>query len=191
MVIASHMQMPIIRMSLTHVILTVLVMSAGLILPLVRDQNGAAGSNELASVLLYLHGRYWILALILFILVTIDAIRISHRTAGPMYRMARVMRETARGQFSGTVRLRKRDYLHHEADALNELLAYTQSLRADAKAASARLDEYLAAHNEAFEEGRLEGIEEARDLLRRELGQHETASSDEGAIPHSSRTEAK
>ena len=180
-VIATHVQFPLVRMALSHITLTLLVLGAYLMLPLVRSVGGEAGSlaqGESATVLLYLHGRYWVAAVAVLVIVVADTIRVSHRIAGPLYRMTRVTREAAQGQSQGRVRLRKGDYLGQEAEALNGLLEYNARLKADVEAASARLEQVLREHGEAFDEGRVEGIREAQELLRREAVAISGAESD-------------
>jgi methyl-accepting chemotaxis protein len=46
----------------------------------------------------------------------------SHRIAGPAYRLQRLIKEVAAGRRGFRVRLRKKDYLKHIADAVNELI---------------------------------------------------------------------
>ena len=51
-------------------------------------------------------------------------VRHSHRIAGPAYRLEYVIRQIARGEYDldRKVYLRRKDYLKHLADALNELI---------------------------------------------------------------------
>jgi methyl-accepting chemotaxis protein len=51
-------------------------------------------------------------------------VRHSHRIAGPAHRLQRILKEIAAGTYdlSSEVRLRRRDYLKHVAEALNDLI---------------------------------------------------------------------
>jgi HAMP domain-containing protein len=54
---------------------------------------------------------------------------LSHRIAGPAYRIRKCMSRLSKGDYSFDVRLRKRDYLKEVADAMNELIASLRERR--------------------------------------------------------------
>jgi len=73
--------------------------------------------------------RYFIelnagLAVIITGISLLVMVRHSHRIAGPAYRLQRILREIAAGTYdlSSEVRLRRKDYLKHVAEALNDLI---------------------------------------------------------------------
>lgn len=61
--------------------------------------------------------------LIVGIMVSILAIRFTHRVAGPVYRFKKVIDSAIKGDYSVRITLRKHDYLKDLSDKLNELLA--------------------------------------------------------------------
>ena len=58
--------------------------------------------------------------------VVVVSVILSHRIAGPLYRIERYLNEVAQGDFSSILKLRKRDELKGVAEAINSL---TQDLR--------------------------------------------------------------
>ena len=65
--------------------------------------------------------------------ILLQAVRVSHRIAGPAYRITMSLRRIREGDLDFTVRLRKGDHLTEVADELNSVLA---KLRADRAAAA-------------------------------------------------------
>lgn len=56
----------------------------------------------------------------------VSGLIISHRVAGPLYRMSQVARSAADGEKMAPLRLRRRDYIHGFADDFNQLLISMQ-----------------------------------------------------------------
>jgi nitrogen fixation/metabolism regulation signal transduction histidine kinase len=54
---------------------------------------------------------------------------LSHRIAGPAYRIRKCMSRITKGDYSFDVRLRKRDYLKGVADAMNDMIAKLRERR--------------------------------------------------------------
>lgn len=68
---------------------------------------------------------------ILFItpLVALIGLMLSHRIAGPMYRIERFLREIPEGNYSQRIYLRKRDSLKPLADGINNMLTQLENQR--------------------------------------------------------------
>lgn len=66
--------------------------------------------------------------LILVPFIALVGIFLSHRIAGPAYRIARSLREIGKGDFDISIRLRKNDELKEVADAINDMVADLKSL---------------------------------------------------------------
>ncbi len=143
-------------MSLVHVLAFTGLIAFVLFAPLLgrlHGEEGALAAAESASQLLYLHDRFWIVAAFGLVVVALDAIRVSHRFSGPIYRMTKSMREAATGRIPAPIRLRRGDYLHREVDVLNDLFAYASELRDELERAMARLDAALARVEETVRAG--------------------------------------
>jgi methyl-accepting chemotaxis protein len=76
-----------------------------------------------ATQLLALHARFWPAFTVVAATFIAHQLIVSHRIAGPLYRIRQVLRSLARGELPPEVRLRKRDMLTEEADELNALIS--------------------------------------------------------------------
>ena len=75
------------------------------------------------DMMLYL--RFSILLLIILIFTGFNfwyGVRLSHRIAGPMVQIKRVIEEALKGEYKSRIQLRSHDYLHEIGDELNLLL---------------------------------------------------------------------
>ena len=87
-----------------------------------------------ADQFLGLHSWFWLWALgalLLLILHGIHSVLMMHRIAGPLYRLQKVLGAVGGGELSARATLRKHDYLHQEAEALNRMLAHLQAMVRD------------------------------------------------------------
>lgn len=100
---------------------------------------------------------------------------VTHRFAGPLYRMEQVLRQAADGELPGVIVLRRRDDLHEFAALLNRAFgrigAALETLRANAGDAGREL--------EALRERIQAGLADPRDILSRleELGRRHEESA--------------
>lgn len=78
---------------------------------------------------------FWKLLLLLF-LISWGTIYISHKTAGPLYRLSKAFEEIEKGNYRTRVFLRKGDEGHPVAKELNEALTSTDRLLSDIKNAT-------------------------------------------------------
>jgi hypothetical protein len=102
------------------------------------------GFEEQAIVMLYMHERFWFVALGCACLVVFGAIRFSHRIAGPLVRYKRNLRLLAEGQLPPPLRTRRGDYLQDEVACLNAAVAGVRSRLEAIRAAHAVLRRQLA-----------------------------------------------
>ena len=59
---------------------------------------------------------------IIFVIMTIIVIFISHRIAGPLHRLNQYMQRVGKGDFSVRLRFRTYDEIHDVADSFNEMV---------------------------------------------------------------------
>ena len=59
---------------------------------------------------------------IVFVLMTVAVIFVSHRIAGPLQRLKAYMRRVGNGELSLTLRFRSYDEIHDVADAFNDMV---------------------------------------------------------------------
>ena len=100
-----------------------LMVSVGIYLPLLWDLgvvDMARSDEEQAIVMIYLHKRFWLIALMCLVIIVLGAVRFSHRVAGPMVRFKRNLRLLADGKFPPPLRTRRADLLKAEVNCLNK-----------------------------------------------------------------------
>jgi two-component system sensor histidine kinase ResE len=79
---------------------------------------------------LMLYIRFSILLGVLLIFTGFNfwyGVRLSHRIAGPMVQIKRVLERAAKGEYKSRIQLRSNDYLHEIGDELNRLLEELES----------------------------------------------------------------
>jgi HAMP domain-containing protein len=79
-------------------------------------------ASAAATQLLYLHSRLWPALGLVLVLFVAHSVVFSHRIAGPLYRIRRLFKEIGAGDLAMHVRIRRKDYLHWEVDAINGML---------------------------------------------------------------------
>jgi methyl-accepting chemotaxis protein len=89
--------------------------------PTLMDHSAAADQ------FLTLHKRVWLPVSLVFLLFVLHSIAVVHRIAGPLYRIGQVMKTAGEGDLTIRATIRKTDYLHAEADTVNEFLETLES----------------------------------------------------------------
>jgi len=113
---------------------------------------GAESSGELvksSQQLLALDARYWPAIALALVLVTIMAVKVTHRLAGPLYRFKAIFHELGREQVPPAFKLREGDYLMREAELLNAALSRLRSREAAMQELRVELKELEADRQEA------------------------------------------
>ncbi len=127
----SVLQVRLMLLSVAYLLTLALVLGAVLFWPLAQRMDdveiSAAERASAASELLALHARFWPAFAIVAATFISHQLIVSHRIAGPLYRIRQVLKAMARGDMPKEVRLRERDLLGEEASELNTLI---QALRA-------------------------------------------------------------
>ena len=95
------------------------------------------------------------------------SLRRSHKIAGPVVNIARIIDEFSKGNFSATVTLRKQDELQAVAAALNRM---ADKLQARERTLNERLhDRIRTAKEEVFKSSKLENIQGILERLQNEI----------------------
>ena len=128
--------------------LSLVALTAGIFVPLLWNLAGGgpvSSFEEQAIVMLYMHDRFWLPALVCAVIVVLSSVRLSHRIAGPLVRYKRNLRLLAEGRLPEPLRTRPNDHLKEEVACLNAAVGGIRT-RVDAiRAAEARLQRELAA----------------------------------------------
>ena len=77
---------------------------------------------DAARRMLTVHARVWPAIIALVCLIGIHSVLIFHRLVGPLHRFRWTFAKIGKGDLNFRVSLRKKDYLHREKDAFNEML---------------------------------------------------------------------
>ncbi|MGH7273198.1 MAG: hypothetical protein ACREIQ_01900, partial [Nitrospiria bacterium] len=97
-----------------------LIIAASLFIPPMIQLESASLSliqkQAVANHLLSLHTRLWPALLVLFVLLAIHSVFVSHRIWGALYRFRSVFKAVAEGNLSVRATIRKNDYLRKEGD---------------------------------------------------------------------------
>ena len=75
-----------------------------------------------ADKMLILHARVWPAILLVICLVALHSFRFFHRLIGPLHRFRQVYEQVRNGDLNLRVKIRKKDYLHDDEAALNDML---------------------------------------------------------------------
>ncbi|MGH7422290.1 MAG: hypothetical protein ACREJ1_01285, partial [Candidatus Methylomirabilales bacterium] len=130
-ILIESYQYRLLFINLLYFCIILLIFAAALFLPLILKLSSGSTSiieqGELAGQFLALHARVWPAMFVIFVLLALHSILVSHRIAGPLYRFRKVFGAVASGDLSVRAKLRKGDYLGKESDSLNEMI---DSLRA-------------------------------------------------------------
>ncbi len=126
--IDKHFQLKHLLITLILVALFVLILLTTIFLPYVFELFSDVPLSEkakAADVALVLHQNIWPGVGVAAVFIAVASIFITHKVAGPVYALKRVMREIAGGNMRVRAKLRKGDDLKDMETALNEM---TESL---------------------------------------------------------------
>lgn len=78
----------------------------------------------LSAVIYYFRGNTYVLVVVIVALLLFSwrILVLSHRLAGPMYRLEKDLEDIAKGNFSIRIKFRKKDELKSIADGINRIL---------------------------------------------------------------------
>ena len=136
----------------------------------------AAEKARISELIMTLHKRIWPAVFMVSVLVWLQVILVSHRVAGPVYRLEKDVEELLNGNFSGRMKLRRSDQFANELErTFNGLAGYLE----EAKKGDERLHADIRAKLEAvqsslktMDRGALEEAQKTLSGIVRELKTH-------------------
>lgn len=190
-ILIESYQYRLLIINLIYFITILLVFAATLFLPLIlKLRSGSLSAmeqGEVAGQFLTLHARVWPAMFVVFVLLALHSIFVSHRIAGPLYRFRNIFGAVAGGDLSVRASLRKSDYLEKESDSLNEMIASLRTKIEGIQKHSNEMQGVLPALKTSIESGSLEDIHQhIEDLrvqmerLRMSIGQFRTHPDETG-----------
>jgi methyl-accepting chemotaxis protein len=120
---------------LTYTFAFIIIIFSPYILTLYFDFYSLSEKAEAAKTLLILHGRVWPGIAGVILLFGALSIFITHKIAGPLYRLKKTISEITKGNLDVKVKLRKKDDLKDLAEHVNmladELKTFVNTVKAD------------------------------------------------------------
>lgn len=172
-ILIDRFQYRLLGMNLLYFCTILLIFVATLFLPLIlqlySETLSVTEQAEAASQFLSLHARVWPAVFLVFALLAIHSIFVSHRIAGPLYRFRSTLRAVADGDLSSRVTLRKHDYLVEDLDVLKQMIA---SLRTKIRSIEEPYEEARAlvmTLEHAMDRGSREDMAQTIERLRRQM----------------------
>ena len=181
--IVNRFQVALLGYNLGYLLISIVGVAVVLFLPLVLQmRDPTLSSQERAGVaedLLLLDSRVWPALFLTFCFFALHSILVSHRIAGPLVRFRTIFERVASGQLHVSAKLRDRDYLHDEAEALGVMLEALQRRESGVQQTFEALREDI----DELERQTLDGygkevLDRARDRIRVALQRTPTASGE-------------
>jgi hypothetical protein len=190
-ILLDEFQYRLLAFNLLYFFILLVVMAAFLFVPLmIKLDNSAlpmAEREEVADLILSLHATLWPAIAIVFILLAVHSVLVSHRIAGALYRFRCVFQSLALGNFTMRATLRKRDYLLKEAAELNAMIEAVGDRLAGTKRDCAGLQKRIIGLKASLQRGGVEAcrrdlaaVDEQLERLRASLAQFTTADGRTG-----------
>ena len=125
-VLIDELQYRLLVVNIGYFFVILVTFLVSLFAPLVvqlLDEGGSFGAKErVAQQFLLLDQTVWLPLLLAFFCLAAHSVFVSHRIAGPLVQVRRVLGDVAAGNLSSRANLRRKDYLWREADALNHMI---------------------------------------------------------------------
>jgi hypothetical protein len=148
-VVDKKLQWSLCGHTIVHGVWLLVLVAVGLFSPLLLAlRDGApneAYDSDVATVMLYMHHRFWWVAAFGCVAIALGALRFSHRIAGPMVRFKRNLRWLGEGQLPAPLVTRGGDFFKEEVRCLNFAVEGVQQRLATIRAAHADLRRELGA----------------------------------------------
>jgi len=163
-------QLRLLRLSVSYVLVVIAVVSGALFLPLMFQLDhlslSTAEGQRVADQFELLHSRFWPAVLVVSVLLIVHGVFFSHRIAGPLYRFRKIFQSVASGDLTVRTSIRKRDYLHAEAECLGEMVGALREKIARIEGYHAEIAPQLDRLKQAAGRGALREVEQEADRLR-------------------------
>lgn len=170
-------QYRLLFVTFVYFLTAVVIFSVALFSPLIAELDDPAlppaERGELGALFLELHSRFWPAILVTFLLLGAHSVVTSNRIAGPLYRFRGAFQAIGEGDLSTSVTIRDSDYLHGDAEALNEMVGLLRGRISELRSCHDACRAHLSDLRRATSGGKAEAIEAALDGLRGQLEQVE------------------
>jgi methyl-accepting chemotaxis protein len=147
-IIRKKLQYSLLALTFIYAIILIAVLASSLFIPLMIDMGTGTGPSSEAIkasyVILYLHKNFWTPILLTLIAIGLHSVRISHKIAGPIYRIDLFFRDLIKGLVAEPIHLRNDDYLSEEVATINQAMQGISDNIKDIKAAQEELSTMIS-----------------------------------------------
>jgi methyl-accepting chemotaxis protein len=125
-IVIDNLQYRLLIVGIIYFAIVVIIFACGVFVPVIMQlEKAGISSHEAQSAahqFLVLHERVWPPLAFAFVLLVVHSVLVSHRIAGPLFRIRAVLESVGGGDLSGKITLRKNDYLKTDADTVNTMI---------------------------------------------------------------------
>ena len=172
-ILVDRFQYRLVAVSAGHFGLVLLVFLAAMLLPLLLKLDDPSATyiekQRVAEVLLFFHEQLWLPLVAVFLLLTVHSLSVSHRIAGPLYRFRAVYKAMGEGDLAIRANIRKHDYLHTDAKALNEMIGALETRIRNLGDQAQRLEEESAKLKAAAGAGSIAEVRQAAERVESQV----------------------
>ncbi len=162
----------VIILLMTYTLLFVAILFLPYIVPLSFDYP-LNEQTDAARMLLSLHTSIWPALTIVTLLLAGSSIFVSHKVAGPIYRLKRSLAEIADGNIQMTMKFRKRDELHDLAASVNLVIHEMRTLVGALQDGQETSSECIAELEQLLDKHQIDDIRGRKLIERLQVDRHE------------------
>lgn len=119
-------QYKLLGVYLVHFIAVLVIVFSALVVVFTRQLETSSLTafqrQEVAAKIMWFYGQMWPFMWGIFMLLFIHSVYVTHKIAGPLYRIREVLKMVKRGNLTAKVQLRSGDYLRTEEQVVNEAI---------------------------------------------------------------------
>jgi methyl-accepting chemotaxis protein len=135
----------------------------------IRSELTVDQKQEFASLMMSFAHRVWPAMWVLFLIMVVHAMYVSHKIAGPLYRIRNVLTLVASGNLTTRARIRRGDYLTLDAETVNDMVDELDKRIGRMHGEWNTAAEAMAALDRSIEEGSVEEAKERYNELSMQL----------------------
>ena len=193
-IIIDNFQYRLLTVNLVYFFTILLIFAAALFLPLIVQLHSEAlpliEKHEVASQFLSLHARVWPAIFVVFVLLAIHSVLVSHRIAGPIYRFRTTLKAITQGDLTVRATLRTNDYFQREADIIYDMIASLSTRIKGIEEQSGEVVAGLAELKKAIDSGSVNHIQQNMENIEAHICRLNVYAGQFRTVPEETRADA-
>ena len=159
----DELQIRLLSINIAYFAAILFIFAVALFAPLMLQLQGASEGPEwqqqlVAEQFLYLSETIWLPLIFTFVALGGHSIIVSHRIAGPLYQLRRLLRGVGEGNFVTRAVLRDKDYLRKEEKVVNDMIEQLGALIEDVDDRAYEMRKTVQQLKHAFESGQTNDV---------------------------------